>query len=71
MEPTVREAKPEDCAAVTRLNREEMGYDYPVKETEQKLKKLLADPANGSRRGAPCFRRFPHGRARVLSRVRL
>ena len=29
MEQTIREAALADCSAITRLNREEMGYDYP------------------------------------------
>lgn len=39
----VRKCKLEDAAAITELNRLEMGYEYPAEATEDKLKKLLSD----------------------------
>ncbi len=47
MEVKIRPARPEDAAAITRLNREEMGYDYPLEKTEEQLQKLLSDGKNG------------------------
>lgn len=38
---TIREARAEDAQALARLNREEMGYDYPADKTGEKLALLL------------------------------
>lgn len=46
MEWTIREAELADCAAITRLNREELGYDFPEKRTREKLRACLANPAH-------------------------
>ena len=46
MEWTIREARLADCAAITRLNREEMGYDFPEERTQEKLRACLANPAH-------------------------
>ena len=43
MNVIVREARPEDAESVCRLNRNELGYDYPLRETAGKLGKLLGD----------------------------
>ncbi len=40
-EGTIREARTEDAQALARLNREEMGYDYPPDKTKEKLSLLL------------------------------
>ena len=45
MERIIREAALADCSAITRLNREEMGYDYPQEKTFVKLQACLANPA--------------------------
>lgn len=41
-EPLVRDALPEDAPAIARLNREEMGYEYPEEQTMEKLRALLS-----------------------------
>lgn len=46
-EIVIRSVAPEDSEAITRLNRESMGYDYPPKKTEEQLNKLLSDGRNG------------------------
>lgn len=46
MEWTIREARLADCAAITRLNREEMGYDFPEERTWEKLRACLTNPAH-------------------------
>ena len=46
MERIIREAVLADCSAITRLNREEMGYDYPQEKTFVKLQACLANPAH-------------------------
>ena len=46
MECTIRPAVLEDCLAITRLNREELGYDYPQEKTFAKLQACLANPAH-------------------------
>lgn len=38
----IRDAVPGDASALTWLNTEAMGYDYPQDKTEEKLKKLLS-----------------------------
>ena len=43
MECTVRPAVLGDCPAITRLNREELGYDYPQEKTFAKLQACLAN----------------------------
>lgn len=40
-EVTIREARAEDAQTLARLNREEMGYDYPLDKTKEKLSLLL------------------------------
>ena len=37
----IRECKLEDCEIIYRLNKDEMGYDYPLEETMKKLEFLL------------------------------
>lgn len=46
METIIRGAVPGDCAALARLNREEMGYDYPEERMLEKLEALLNDGRN-------------------------
>ena len=46
MELMIRDAVLADCPVITRLNREEMGYDYPVEKTVTKLQKLLNSPSD-------------------------
>lgn len=46
MECTIRPAVLGDCLAITRLNREELGYDYPQEKTFAKLQACLANPAH-------------------------
>ena len=46
MKCTVRPAALGDCPAITRLNREELGYDYPQEKTFAKLQACLANPAH-------------------------
>ena len=41
-EPLVRDALPEDAPAIARLNRDEMGYEYPEEKTMEKLRALLS-----------------------------
>lgn len=45
MECAVRPAALGDCPAITCLNREELGYDYPQEKTFAKLQACLANPA--------------------------
>ena len=46
MEWTIREAELADCAAITRLNREELGYDFPEEGAREKLRACLANPVH-------------------------
>ena len=46
MEWTIREAELADCASITRLNREELGYDFPEEGTREKLRACLTNPAH-------------------------
>lgn len=46
MERIIREAALADCSSITRLNREEMGYDYPREKAFVKLQACLANPAH-------------------------
>ena len=46
MECAVRPAALGDCPAITRLNREELGYDYPQEKTFAQLQACLANPAH-------------------------
>lgn len=46
MEHTIRFARMEDASALAKLNREEMGYDYPEEKTGECLKALLGDPTH-------------------------
>lgn len=41
MEIIIREARRSDSAAIVRLDRDELGYDYPPEETGRQLEKLL------------------------------
>ena len=43
---TIRDAVMADAPALTRLSREELGYDYPEEELLANLKDVLADPRN-------------------------
>lgn len=43
---TIRECNPDDYEAIYRLNRDEMGYDYPLEKTRAKLENLLNDAEN-------------------------
>lgn len=43
MEHIIRFARMEDASALAKLNREEMGYDYPEEKTGECLKALLGD----------------------------
>lgn len=38
---TIRECKSTDAPAICALNREELGYDYPLEETAKKLEAIL------------------------------
>ena len=42
----IRKSEPKDAEAITTINRDEMGYLYPVKQTEEKLRKLLDDESH-------------------------
>ena len=46
MDLMIRDAVLADCPVITRLNREEMGYDYPQEKTLAKLKACLENPAH-------------------------
>lgn len=46
MEWIIREAELADCASITRLNREELGYDFPEEGTREKLRACLANPVH-------------------------
>ena len=46
MDLTLRPARPEDAAALSKLNREEMGYDYSEEKTTEHLNALLEDPTH-------------------------
>ncbi len=46
MEIIIRECRAEDARAIHELNRAEMGYDYPLSDTEAHLRRLLADRAH-------------------------
>lgn len=39
----IRKSTVEDAAGIQRLNKTAMGYDFPVAETEKKLRNALAD----------------------------
>lgn len=47
MEVKIRPAVPGDYEALARLDRESMGYDYPLEKTKEQLEKLLSDGRNG------------------------
>lgn len=40
----IREAQMSDLEVLVRLNKEEMGYDYPIEQTKINLEKILNDP---------------------------
>ena len=42
MKPIIRECFIDDSFAIQQLNSLEMGYDFPVEQTQQKLRDLLA-----------------------------
>ncbi len=44
MELILRNAMVSDARALAKLNREEMGYDFPVEETGKKLQASLENP---------------------------
>lgn len=44
MELILRDAMVSDARALAKLNREEMGYDFPVEETGKKLQASLENP---------------------------
>lgn len=44
MELILRNAMVSDAQALAKLNREEMGYDFPVEETGKKLQASLENP---------------------------
>ena len=44
MELILRDAMVSDAQALAKLNREEMGYDFPVEETGKKLQASLVNP---------------------------
>lgn len=44
MNITIREACPTDAEVLCRLNRDELGYDYPLNKTAEKLEVLLKSP---------------------------
>lgn len=46
MEFIIRDAVIADAEALAKLNREEMGYDFPVERTQETLRALLASPRN-------------------------
>jgi predicted N-acetyltransferase YhbS len=39
----IRLAKVEDAEQIQKINQEELGYNYPVKQTKENLTRLLAD----------------------------
>ena len=41
MEPLIRECRMEDAEFICELNRNEMGYDFPLEQTKQQLSGLL------------------------------
>ncbi|MBQ9270618.1 MAG: GNAT family N-acetyltransferase [Oscillospiraceae bacterium] len=41
---TIRRAEVRDAAAIQLLNRECLGYDYPLKKTREKLAAAIEDP---------------------------
>lgn len=41
-EVLIRDARPEDAPALAKLNRGEMGYEYPEEKTQEKLQALLS-----------------------------
>lgn len=41
----IRECKIADGPYIQQLNRRQMGYDFPLRETMKKLEKRLADPS--------------------------
>lgn len=42
MNYVIRKCAPEDAAQIYELNRDEMGYDYPVEETRRQIKEVLS-----------------------------
>ncbi|MBP1547696.1 MAG: GNAT family N-acetyltransferase [Oscillospiraceae bacterium] len=41
MDYIIREFRTEDCESIWRLNTYEMGYDYPIEDTREKLSALI------------------------------
>lgn len=46
MELVIRDAVIEDAPAIAQLNRDGMGYDYPVERTREKLRACLGNPSH-------------------------
>lgn len=46
MKVNIRDAAVTDAPVLAKLNREEMGYEYPMDKTEEKLRTLLTDSRN-------------------------
>lgn len=46
MELVIRDAVVEDAPAIAQLNRDGMGYDYPVERTREKLRACLGNPSH-------------------------
>ena len=46
MELVIRDAVVEDAPAIAQLNRDGMGYDYPVERTREKLRACLGTPSH-------------------------
>jgi GNAT superfamily N-acetyltransferase len=42
---TIRPATPADSAAIQALNRDSLGYDYPLADTAARLARVLSDPS--------------------------
>lgn len=46
MNITIRECTQTDAAAIHALSRDELGYDYPLSDTAEKLRSLLTDSSH-------------------------
>lgn len=46
MEFKIRECRVEDFEAIYSLNKKELGYDYPMENTRDKLVQLIGDSTN-------------------------
>ncbi|MDO4298340.1 MAG: hypothetical protein Q4C59_07695 [Lachnospiraceae bacterium] len=56
MEPLIRECRMEDAEFICELNRNEMGYDFPLEQTKQQLSGVRL-VSGASRTGAHEFYR--------------